>query len=62
MEKVKIKDGTGKNSKYSHQHHHSKVNQNEPVRLDEKVLHVAWHPFDNTIAVAGKSGLCLYKV
>ncbi len=32
------------------------------VRLDEKVLHCAWHPTSNTIAVAGKTGLCLYKV
>ena len=32
------------------------------VQLDEKVLHCAWHPSNNTIAVAGKAGLCLYKV
>jgi serine/threonine-protein phosphatase 2A regulatory subunit B len=32
------------------------------VRLEEKVLHCAWHPTANTIAVAGKVGLCLYKV
>lgn len=32
------------------------------VRLEEKVLHCAWHPTSNTIAVAGKVGLCLYKV
>ena len=32
------------------------------VRLDEKVLHCAWHPVNNTIAVAGHAGLCLYKV
>jgi hypothetical protein len=32
------------------------------VRLDEKVLHCSWHPNNNTIAVAGKVGLCLYKV
>lgn len=32
------------------------------VKLDEKVLHVCWHPTGNTIAVAGKVGLCLYKV
>ncbi len=34
----------------------------EEVRLDEKVLHCAWHPTNNTVAVAGKAGLCLYKV
>ncbi len=34
----------------------------EEVRLDEKVLHCAWHPVSNTVAVAGKAGLCLYKV
>lgn len=32
------------------------------VRLDEKVLHCTWHPVNNTIAVAGHAGLCLYKV
>lgn len=32
------------------------------VRLDEKVLHCSWHPTNNTIAVAGHAGLCLYKV
>jgi len=32
------------------------------VRLDEKVLHCSWHPVNNTIAVAGHAGLCLYKV
>lgn len=32
------------------------------VQLEEKVLHCAWHPNNNTIAVAGKTGLCLYKV
>jgi hypothetical protein len=36
--------------------------QQEEVRLDEKVLHCAWHPQNNTVAVAGKAGLCLYKV
>lgn len=32
------------------------------VALEDKVLHCAWHPSNNTIAVAGKSGLFLYKV
>jgi hypothetical protein len=32
------------------------------VRLDEKVLHCSWHPSNNTVAVAGHAGLCLYKV
>mmetsp|Transcript_3579 Transcript_3579/g.5586 ORF Transcript_3579/g.5586 Transcript_3579/m.5586 type:complete len:523 (-) Transcript_3579:96-1664(-) len=32
------------------------------VKLDEKVLHCTWHPTNNTIAVAGVGGLCLYKV
>eukprot|EP01038_Epipyxis_sp_PR26KG_P011963 gene11963-16012_t len=31
------------------------------LRLDEKVLHCAWHPSNNTVAVAGKTGLCLYR-
>lgn len=66
LEKVKLKDITGsssgKLSKSTLQHHHPKGNFTEPLKLDEKVLHVAWHPLDNTVAVAGKSGLCLYKV
>jgi hypothetical protein len=49
LDKMKLKER--KSGKY----------QNE-VKLDEKVLHCAWHPTSNTIAVAGKSGLCLYKV
>lgn len=36
--------------------------QQQEVKLDEKVLHCSWHPTSNTIAVAGKVGLCLYKV
>jgi hypothetical protein len=51
LEKLKIKDRKNSN-KY----------QQSEVRLDEKVLHCAWHPTSNTIAVAGKTGLCLYKV
>jgi hypothetical protein len=50
LEKMKMKENR-KSGKY----------QNE-VKLDEKVLHCAWHPTSNTIAVAGKTGLCLYKV
>ena len=43
---------------------HNKKNQQpvEEVRFDEKVLHCAWHPTSSTVAVAGKAGLCLYKV
>ncbi len=33
----------------------------QDLNYDEKVLLTAWHPSNNTIAVAGKSGLCLYK-
>jgi hypothetical protein len=36
-------------------------NQHQDVNYDEKVLLTAWHPKNNTIAVAGKAGLCLYK-
>lgn len=54
---------SGKFSKsFHHNHHHARGAETQPVKLDEKVLHLAWHPFDNTVAVAGKSGLCLYKV
>jgi hypothetical protein len=35
---------------------------NSEVRLEEKVLHCCWHPSNNTVAVAGHAGLCLYKV
>ena len=35
--------------------------QHQDLNYDEKVLLTAWHPSNNTIAVAGKSGLCLYK-
>eukprot|EP01036_Dinobryon_divergens_P027039 gene27039-35748_t len=31
------------------------------VRPDEKVLHCAWHPTSNHVAVAGRSGLCIYN-
>jgi hypothetical protein len=31
------------------------------VRPDEKVLHCAWHPTSNLVAVAGRSGLCIYN-
>lgn len=47
MEKMKIKSSKA---------------QNQDIKFDEKVLHCAWHPTNNTIAVAGKTGLCLYKV
>jgi serine/threonine-protein phosphatase 2A regulatory subunit B len=40
----------------------SQAHDQDEVRLDEKVLHCAWHPTNNTVAVAGKAGLCLYKV
>jgi hypothetical protein len=40
-------------------------NSNHPVNYDinfeEKVLLCAWHPSNNTLAVAGRTGLCLYK-
>jgi hypothetical protein len=32
------------------------------VLLEEKVLHCTWHPTNDTIAVAGTAGLCLYKI
>lgn len=32
------------------------------INVDQKVLHYAWHPHENTIAVAGKVGLYLYKL
>jgi hypothetical protein len=32
------------------------------INLDQKVMHYAWHPHENTIAVAGKVGLYLYKL
>lgn len=51
MERLKLKDRK-----------HSAKSAQAEVKLDEKVLHCAWHPSSNTIAVAGKSGLCLYKV
>lgn len=51
LERLKLKDRKG-----------SAKNAHVEVKLDEKVLHCAWHPTSNTIAVAGKSGLCLYKV
>lgn len=51
MDRMKI-NGSRKSSK----------NLQSSIKLDEKVLHCAWHPQNNTIAVAGKSGLCLYKV
>jgi hypothetical protein len=31
------------------------------LRQDEKVLHCAWHPSNNNIAVAGVAGLCFYN-
>ena len=49
MEKMKIRNNT-------------KQHGNQEIKFDEKVLHCAWHPTNNTIAVAGKTGLCLYKV
>lgn len=57
----------GKNHNHSnnssrHNSQHGHAQQQQEVRLDEKVLHCSWHPTSNTIAVAGKVGLCLYKV
>ena len=31
------------------------------VDRDERILHCTWHPITNTIGVAGKTGICLYK-
>ena len=31
------------------------------VDREERVLHCTWHPINNSIAVAGKTGICLYK-
>lgn len=53
-EKMKVKS-----SKKQQQQQQQTV---EEVRFDEKVLHCAWHPTSSTVAVAGKAGLCLYKV
>eukprot|EP01039_Chlorochromonas_danica_P001990 gene1990-2173_t len=50
MDKMKIADGRQGRQKQTE------------IRLDEKVLHCTWHPTNNTVAVAGKTGLCLYKV
>jgi hypothetical protein len=47
--------------KFAEQRQSRQKTQTE-IRLDEKVLHCSWHPSNNTIAVAGKAGLCLYKV
>jgi len=32
------------------------------LKLEEKVLHCAWHPSNNAVAVAGKAGLCIYRM
>lgn len=50
------------NSVSSRRNNNSNSSSQQEVRLEEKVLHCAWHPTSNTIAVAGKVGLCLYKV
>jgi hypothetical protein len=32
------------------------------VKPDQKILHCAWHPLSNTVAVAAQAGLFLYQV
>ena len=32
------------------------------LRIDQKVCHSAWHPKDDLVAVAGQSGLFIYKI
>lgn len=32
------------------------------IKTESKILHCTWHPNDDIIAVAGKNGLCIYRV
>ena len=39
----------------------TKVDNKTEINRDDKVLQCTWHPITNSIAVAGKTGICLYK-
>lgn len=61
-EKAKMVTGSGGSSRDSLVVTGAKSPTAADVQLEDKVLHCTWHPNNNTIAVAGKAGLCLYKV
>ena len=41
---------------------YSIIGKNEDVRTDQRVVHAAWHPHGNMLAIAGVAGLHLYAL
>jgi len=41
---------------------YSILGQNQDVRTDQRVVHAAWHPHGNMLAIAGVAGLHLYAL